>query len=128
MFGENREAANAYQLVPISEFRGGRERYAHLHRWGPWLLDAQRIVLCRCPNHDDPLRAKYEVDIERVETAQDLLFWISHIAEKAWGDALTVGHLAIAMDALFRPRTLLLDGQRPVARDILKLTIERNWG
>ncbi|MBB3925062.1 hypothetical protein GGR43_000763 [Sphingobium jiangsuense] len=58
------------------------QKFAHLHRWGPWLLDAERLVLCLCRDHDEPLRSRYEVDIERIETAEDLLFWISHIAMK----------------------------------------------
>lgn len=111
----------------FSDFPVPPEKFGHLHRWGPWLLDADRLVLCLCRDHDEPLRNRYEVDIERIETAEDLLFWISHVAMKAWGDALTVGNLAIALDALFCPRHRLNGGKRCPAQELLKLTVERDW-
>ena len=116
-----------FRWRPYSEIRAARRKFGHLHRWGPWLLDAERLVLCLCSDHDDPLRARYEVDIERIETAENLLFWISHIAAKNWGDADVVGNLALALDALFCPRHRLCNGQRHPARDLLKLSIERDW-
>ena len=127
MIGENAGRPEGLRIMSFKDFPAVPEKYAHLHRWGPWLLDADRLVLCLCRDHDDPLRNRYEVDIERIETAEDVLFWISHIAMKNWCDALTVGHLALALEALFCPRHRLYGCQRRPAQDLLKLTIDRRW-
>lgn len=108
----------------FSDFPVLPEKFGHLHRWGPWLLDADRLVICLCRDHDDPLRNRYEVDIERIETAEEVLFWISHVAAKTWGDADTVGHLSLALDHLFCPRYRLSAGRRVPARQLLAQTIE----
>ncbi|NML88738.1 hypothetical protein HHL26_06610 [Sphingobium sp. TB-6] len=127
MIGENHSAAGGFRLMRFSDFPTPAAKFNHLHRWGPWLLDTERLVLCLCRDHDDPLSARYEVDIERIETAESLLFWISHIAAKNWGDAQTVGHLALALDDLFCPRHRLFGGQQRPAPELLKLSIERDW-
>lgn len=127
MIGENAGRPEGLRIMSFKDFPAAPEKYAHLHRWGPWLLDAGRLVLCLCRDHDDPLRGRYEVDVERIETAEDLLFWISQVAMKTWGDPSTVGHLAIALDALFCPRHRMIGGRRVSSRESLKLTVDRRW-
>lgn len=67
--------------------------------WGPWRLDADRLVL-DCNLDGD---WTYEVDLERCTASAEVLDWIAQICGKEWladhdADAQIVGHLVKALD------------------------------
>lgn len=112
----------------MSDFPPVATTYAHGHRWGPWILDADRLCLCRCPDDvTDPRENIYEVDIETIDSSYRLLDWICQIAMKSWGTADVVGNLAIALNQLFVPQHRMRPGMEVNNRELLKLTVERDW-
>lgn len=89
------------------------QRFPHGHRWGGWQLDTQRLTLDLVePPHGG---REYEVDLEQIETAWDLLDVAVQVARKTWCDAATAGHLLQALNALFIPQHRMRDGSRAPA-------------
>jgi hypothetical protein len=76
------------------------------HDWGPWQLDAGRLVLW----HD--LDGGYEVDLEQCLTSAEVLDWIAQILHKGWG-AATVAGLVRALDDVLHPQRNLCSGGQP---------------
>lgn len=90
-------------------------RYPNGHRWGGWELDTKLLTLTLV--EPPPGGRDYEVDLEQIETAWDLLDIAVQVARKTWCDAATAGHLLQALNALFIPQHRMRDGARaPAAR------------
>jgi len=116
----------AFELVPV-DLDYVSPKYAHLHRWGDWLLDTDRLVLCLCQKDDNPLNNRYEVDIEGISSPEDVLFWICHVGMKNWATATVAGHFSKALSDIFRPRDRERGVPWPSNSDLLKGSIEREW-
>jgi len=113
-------AANGYQYP--------RGRFPHGYAWGPWLLDANRLCLCRVrPGVTDPVQNVYEIDLEEITSAFWLTDWLEHVALKTWATPEVLGHLTCAMISLFHPRDWMRDGKRVDPSDLLKRSIDREW-
>ena len=103
-------------------------RFSHGHAWGPWLLDAKRLCLCRVrPGVTDPVQNIYEVDLEEITSTFWMVDWLHHVGLKTWATPEVLGHLTRAMIDLFRPRDRMQDGKTVYPVELLKLTIERDW-
>ena len=81
-------------LMPISvgfaewmedERRGSRDG----DRWGPWVYAENRTL-----THS---AVRYEIDLDRIQTARDAVDWIDHLGEKAWMTPEDMGHLVRAL-------------------------------
>jgi hypothetical protein len=70
------------------------------HDWGPWKLDPDRRVL---DLYDQGGRRRYEVDLDRCDSASAVLDWIVQIAGKGWDldrHAVVYGLIAALDDIL----------------------------
>jgi hypothetical protein len=63
----------------------GRRSRAVRRAWGPWRLDAERLVL----DYYEDGGWVYEVDLERCLSSPEVLDWIAQVAGKGWPDAAT---------------------------------------
>ncbi|MDG4791982.1 hypothetical protein O7626_39910 [Micromonospora sp. WMMD1102] len=67
--------------------------------WHGWRLDPQVLALI----YDGPeCPAGYQIDLDRLATPADMVFWVLHVHDKPWADTVTVG-LVEAISTLLAP-------------------------
>lgn len=100
----------------------------HGHRWGLWMLDAQRFCLCAVPEDvSDPQQNFYEIDLEEITHPFWLVDWLEQISEKAWATPEVLGQLTLALLRLFTPRSTEWRNRAPAIIDpaaVLRRNIE----
>lgn len=86
-------------------------------KWGDWILIGQNLTLV----YTGP-PAKYEIDLEIINSSSEMLDWIMQIAAKRWATPVIVGDLVKALNEIFLPQKSLCPGgvSREInARDLL---------
>jgi hypothetical protein len=101
----------------------------HGHAWGPWLLDANRLCLCRVRDGStNPEDGVYEIDLEGVTNVFWIIEWLEQIRDKTWATPEVIGHLSRAFIDIFNPRNKMRpdDIMRVDVQAILRERIKRD--
>lgn len=86
----------AKQLLDMPDPKGG---LFHGRCWGPWRLDAERLVLVFIDG--------YEIDIETINSSAEMLDWIFQIHRKVWATPQVMADLVQALKDIFDPQANL---------------------
>lgn len=117
--------ATPFRLSDLPRLRAPRAPFPHGHRWGPWMLDAQRLCLVRVRDDIDPPREMYEIDLEEISGPFSIVDWIAHLRIKQWGTIEVLGQLVAAFDDIFDPRGRMRPGTDFDAGAILRARVQR---
>jgi hypothetical protein len=72
--------------------------------WGRWLLCTDTLELVY---EERPGRAKYFIDLERMNTSAAMLDWIFQLCRKRWVTPTDAGNLVRALQDIFNPQARL---------------------
>lgn len=103
----------------------------HGHRWGDWMLDAERLCLClvRDASQSEPLPNAYEIDLERITDPALIVDWLEHMSHKRWASPEHMGNLTLALLRLLSPRDagrgMIAEAIDPVAA--LRANVDHDW-
>jgi hypothetical protein len=83
---------NPFTAPPFLELYAAYERDVPPRRvWGRWTFNKRSNAL----THKDPF---YEVDLDGLEDAGEMLHWIMHVSRKTWMTVEDKGHLVEALN------------------------------
>jgi hypothetical protein len=76
-------------------------------RWGDWLLNPGKLTLTH-----EGVSGGYEIDLERINSAAQILDWIFQVQGKSWADATAVHDLLRAFEDVLDPQANYCSGGR----------------
>jgi len=81
-----------------------KELHPIYREYGPWKFATDNLTLTLS---DRERRARYEVDLERINTSGEMLDWVMQVANKTWATPDDLGWLVRALNAIFHPQATL---------------------
>jgi hypothetical protein len=73
--------------------------------YGGWSVDREELYLTL--SADSPSGYEYNIPLESMSTSGEMLDMIMQIAGKTWATPEMLGHMVMAMDAIFEPQANL---------------------
>jgi len=89
------------------------------YRWGNWVFNENDLTLNYKLNRPGS-RACYEIDLERMDSASEVVDWLAQVSTKAWCSPEDVGQLLLALNTIFNLQANLVHGEGFVARKYLR--------